>query len=53
MIVSDTLDDIMGESDDEEETEGVINKVLDEIGIEISGKVINQSSSNMIIVIYL
>lgn len=33
------MDDIMAESDEEEETEGVINKVLDEIGIEISGKV--------------
>lgn len=37
--VSDTLDDIMTESGDEEETEGIVNKVLDEIGIEISGKV--------------
>lgn len=37
--VSDTLDDIMTESGDEEETEGILNKVLDEIGIEISGKV--------------
>ncbi|KAI8436682.1 hypothetical protein MSG28_010170 [Choristoneura fumiferana] len=33
-----TLDDIMDESGDEEETEGIVNKVLDEIGIEISGK---------------
>lgn len=29
----------MDESGDEEETEGIVNKVLDEIGIEISGKV--------------
>lgn len=29
----------MDESDDEQETEGIVNKVLDEIGIEISGKV--------------
>lgn len=29
----------MGESGDEEETEGIVNQVLDEIGIEISGKV--------------
>lgn len=40
LLVSDTLDDIMTESGDEEETEGIVNKVLDEIGIEISGKVI-------------
>lgn len=38
-LVSDTLDDIMDESGDEEETEGIVNQVLDEIGIEISGKV--------------
>ena len=42
-LVSDTLDDIMTESGDEEESEGIVNKVLDEIGIEISGKVSNFS----------
>lgn len=43
-MISETLDDIMAESGDEEETEGVINKVLDEIGIEISGKMANAPS---------
>ncbi|XP_059050125.1 charged multivesicular body protein 2b [Achroia grisella] len=43
-MISDTLDDIMAESGDEEETEGVVNKVLDEIGIEISGKMANAPS---------
>jgi len=33
------LDDILGESGDEEEQDAVITQVLDEIGIEISGKV--------------
>lgn len=28
----------MGESDDEEESDRIVNQVLDEIGIEISGK---------------
>lgn len=37
-MISDTLDDIMAESGDEEESEGIVNQVLDEIGIEISGK---------------
>ena len=37
--VSDTLDDIFDESGDEQETDAVVNQVLDEIGIEISGKV--------------
>lgn len=37
--VNDTLDDILGESGDEEESDAVVNQVLDEIGIEITGKV--------------
>lgn len=37
--VNETLDDMLEDSDDEEETNGIVNKVLDEIGIEISGKV--------------
>lgn len=32
---------MLEESGDEEETNGIVNKVLDEIGIEISGKVIS------------
>ena len=36
--MNDALDDILAESGDEEE-EGIVNQVLDEIGIEISGKV--------------
>ncbi|CAK1556363.1 unnamed protein product [Leptosia nina] len=43
-MISDTLDDIMNESGDEEETEGIINQVLDEIGIEVSGKMANAPS---------
>ncbi|CAH2096321.1 unnamed protein product [Euphydryas editha] len=43
-MISDTLDDIMTESGDEEETEGIVNQVLDEIGIEITGKVANAPS---------
>ena len=38
-IVNDALDDILADSDDESEEQAVIDKVLDEIGIEISGKV--------------
>jgi len=37
--VNDSLDDILGESGDEEEEDAVVSQVLDEIGIEISGKV--------------
>lgn len=40
-MISDTLNDILDESGDEEETEGVVSQVLDEIGIEISGKMSN------------
>ena len=39
LTVNDTLDDILDESGDEEEQDAIVNQVLDEIGIEISGKV--------------
>ena len=37
--VNDTLDDVLCESGDEEEQDAIVTQVLDEIGIEISGKV--------------
>merc|ERR1719500_1023409 len=37
-MMNDTLDDILADSDEEEEQDAVVNQVLDEIGIEISGK---------------
>ena len=37
--VNDTLDEIFDASGDEEESQDIVNQVLDEIGIEISGKV--------------
>ncbi|XP_047511071.1 charged multivesicular body protein 2b [Pieris napi] len=43
-MISETMDDIMNESGDEEETAGIINQVLDEIGIEVSGKMANAPS---------
>ena len=39
VTVNETLDSIFDESGDEEEQDAVVNQVLDEIGIEISGKV--------------
>lgn len=39
-VVNDTLDDMLTESGDEEESSDIITQVLDEIGIEVSGKVI-------------
>lgn len=39
--VNDTLDDMLNESGDEEEGDHIINQVLDEIGIEMSGKVMH------------
>lgn len=38
-VVNDTLDDILGDSDEEEESDAIVTQVLDEIGIDISGKV--------------
>lgn len=37
--MNDTLDDILNESGDEEESDAIVNQVLDEIGIEIGSKV--------------
>ncbi|XP_045476232.1 charged multivesicular body protein 2b-B isoform X2 [Harmonia axyridis] len=37
-MINDTLDDILTESGDEEESDNIITQVLDEIGIEIGGK---------------
>ncbi|XP_076603550.1 charged multivesicular body protein 2Ba [Chaetodon auriga] len=39
-MINDTLDDIFEDSGDEEESQGIVNQVLDEIGIEISGKMV-------------
>ena len=39
-MMNDALDDILTESGDEEEEDAIVSQVLDEIGIEISGKVI-------------
>jgi len=38
-LMNDALDDIMTESGDEEEQDAIVAQVLDEIGIEMSGKV--------------
>lgn len=40
-MINDTLDDILGESGDEEESDAVVSQVLDEIGIEITGKMVH------------
>ena len=37
--MNETLDSILDESGDEEEQEAIVNQVLDEIGIEVAGKV--------------
>uniref|UniRef100_A0A7N6F911 Charged multivesicular body protein 2Ba n=1 Tax=Anabas testudineus TaxID=64144 RepID=A0A7N6F911_ANATE len=39
-MINDTLDDIFDESGDEEESQDIVNQVLDEIGIEITGKMV-------------
>jgi charged multivesicular body protein 2B len=39
------MDDILNESGDEEESDQIVNQVLDEIGIEIAGKVAEAPSA--------
>jgi len=40
-MISDSLDDILNESGDDEEQDAIVSQVLDEIGIEISGKLLD------------
>lgn len=44
-LMNDTLDDILNESGDEEESDAIVNQVLDEIGIEIGSKVAGAPSA--------
>ena len=39
--VNETLDGVLEGSDDEAESDAIVNRVLDEIGIEIQGNLIN------------
>lgn len=38
-MINDTMDDILAGSDEEEESNAIVNQLLDEIGIDISNKV--------------
>ncbi|KAK7166177.1 hypothetical protein R3I93_006069 [Phoxinus phoxinus] len=44
-MMNDTLDEIFDGSDDEEESNDIVSQVLDEIGIEISGKMAHAPSA--------
>ena len=44
-MMGDTLDDLLGGSDDEEEQDAIVSQVLDEIGIEITGKMADAPSA--------
>ncbi|XP_030636499.1 charged multivesicular body protein 2b [Chanos chanos] len=45
-MMNDTLDEIFDDSGDEEESQDIVNQVLDEIGIEISGKMASAPSAS-------
>lgn len=40
-LINETLDGVLEGSDDEAASDAIVNQVLDEIGIEVSGKVIH------------
>ena len=46
VAVNETLDDMLTESGDEEEQDQVVQQVLDEIGIEMSGKMAEAPSAH-------
>lgn len=45
-MLNDTLDDLLNDSDDEEEQDQIVQKVLDELGLEISGKISEAPSAH-------
>lgn len=45
-IIESTINDVFEESGDEEEEDAIVNQVLDEIGIEISGKMATAPSAH-------
>lgn len=45
-MINDTLDDILTESGDEEEQDAIVSQVLDEIGIDITGKLLDAPSAH-------
>ncbi|XP_076445008.1 charged multivesicular body protein 2b-like [Babylonia areolata] len=45
-MINDTLDDILTESGDEEEQDAIVSQVLDEIGIEITDKMVHAPSAS-------
>uniref|UniRef100_A0A914UIK6 Charged multivesicular body protein 2a n=1 Tax=Plectus sambesii TaxID=2011161 RepID=A0A914UIK6_9BILA len=47
-MMGDAIDDAMGDEDDEEETEGVVNQVLDELGIQMSDQLANLPTAGSI-----
>ena len=51
--MNDALDDILADSDDEAEENAIVSQVLDEIGIEISGKVRSYYSFSMMLYFFL
>jgi len=45
-MINDALDNILSESGDEDEEDAVVNKILDELNIETSGKLANAPSAH-------
>jgi charged multivesicular body protein 2A len=46
-MIGDMIDDTMGEEGDEEEEEGLVSQVLDEIGLDMTGKMGDTSKSKI------
>jgi len=45
-MMNDALEDALGEDGDSEEEDAIVNKVLDEIGIEMTGKMMNAPAAH-------
>merc|ERR1712012_1447774 len=38
-MMEDAIDDVMGDEDDEEESDAIVNQVLDELGLQLNDKI--------------
>ncbi|XP_065887155.1 charged multivesicular body protein 2a-like [Dysidea avara] len=47
-LMSDTIDDVIGEADEDEESEAIVSQVLDELGVEIGDQLVGLGPSNKV-----
>ena len=46
-MMDDTMEDALGEDDEEEESDAIVNQVLDEIGISLDGELVQAPTGKL------